>query len=108
MWVLFSDNVDIEVGINLLLENFGSDIIVLLLFPSLGSCNKISTRPIYYIPDLLFLKYGLDKIGLLRPIFEVTEFFSLALVVIVFICHLKGSEKCSTSSAEHISDLITG
>ena len=111
MWVSFSDNVDVKVGIDPLLDNFGSNSVVLLLFSSLGSCSRISTRPIYYIPDLLLLEHGLGKIGPLRPIFKATELLSLALAVVVFVRHfdgnLEGGEKCSIGAAERTPDLIT-
>ena len=63
--------------------------------------------PIYYIPDLLLLEHGLGKISPLRRIFKATELLSLTLTIVIFICHLEGGEKCSTSAAEHIPDLIT-
>ena len=107
MWVSFPDNVDVEVGIDSLLYNFGSNSVVLLLFPSLGSCSRISTGPIYYIPDLFLFEHGLGKIGKLRQIFEAMELLFLALAIVVFVCHLEGGEKCSAGAAEHISDLIT-
>ena len=107
IWVSFSNNVDVEVGIDPLFDNFGSDSVVLLLFPSLGSYSKISTRPVYYIPDLLLFEHDLSKIGLLRPIFKVIELFSLALAIVVFVRHLEGGEKCSAGVAERIPDLLT-
>ena len=107
MWVSFSNNVDVEVGIDPLFDNFGSNSVVFLLFSSLGSCSRISIRPIYFIPDLLFLEHGLGKIGLLRPIFEAMELLSLALAIVVFVYHLERGEKYNTDTAEHTPDLIT-
>lgn len=108
---MFSNNIDIEVGVDLLLDDFGSNSIVFFLLLNLGSYSKISTRPIYYILDLFFLKHGLGKIGPLRPILEAKELLSFALAVNVFVCHfdddLEKGEKCNTGIAERISDLIT-
>ena len=104
---MLSDNIDIEVGIDPLLNNFGSDSVVFFFFPSLGSCIKISIESIYYISDLLLLEHGLGKIGPLRPIFKITELLSLAIAVVVFVRHLEGGKKCSTGEAKRTSDLIT-
>ena len=104
---MFSDNIDVEIGINPLLDNFENDSVVLLFFPSLDSCSRISTGPIYYILDLFLLEYSLGKIGPLRPILEVLKLLSFTLTNVVFVCHLEKCEKCSIGAAEHISDLIT-
>lgn len=109
-WVLFSDDVNVEIRIDPLLDDLGSDSVVLLLLLCLGSYSKICIGPIYYIPDLYFLGYGLDKISPLRPILEVTEHFFLALVIVVFIHYddnLEKGEKCCTDVVKYIADLIT-
>lgn len=89
MWVMFSDNTNIKVGNNILLDNFGSHNIVFLLFPSLSNYSRINIRPIDYISDLFFFKYDLGKIGPLKPIFKATELFFLTLVIVIFIYYLK-------------------
>ena len=111
MWVSFSNNIDLKIGVDPMLDNFGSDSVVFLFFPRLDSFSKISMGPMYYIVDLLFLEYSLGKIGPLRPIFKVTELLSLALAVILSVYYfdsdLDEGKKCSTCAAERISDLIT-
>ncbi len=110
MWVSFSNDVDIEVGVDPLLDDFGSNSVILLLLPSLSSCSRISTRSIYYILDLFFLEHGLSKIGPLRPILKAAELLSLPLAVVVFVHHfdddLEEDEKCNTGAAERTPDLI--
>ena len=102
---------DVEVKVDPLLNNYISNNVVLLLLPSLGSCSRITTGLIYYISDLFLLKHSLGKIGPLKPIFKVTKLLSLALAVVVFICHfdndLEEGEKCSTGIVKYTPDPIT-
>ena len=104
MWVSFSNNIDIEVRVDPLFDDFKSNSIAFLFFPSLGSYSRISIGPIYYIPNLFLLEYSLRKISLLRLMLEVMELFSLTLTIVVFICHfdnnLEKNKKCNTSIVE--------
>lgn len=105
----FSNDIDVKVAVDPLLDDFGSNSIVFLLFPSLSSCGRVSSRFIYYIPDLFYLKHGLNKVGLLRPIFKVAELFFLALAIVVLFTHLTDLKKGKNVilAPVHTSDLIT-
>ena len=77
-------------------------------FPSLNSCDKVSSRFIYYILDFFFLEYGLSKVDSLRIILEVVELLSLILVIVVLISHfadlddLEEGKKCNIRISAYI------
>lgn len=93
MWVLFFNNINIKVGMDLLFDNFGRNCIVFFLFLCQYSCNRISTKPIYYISNFFSLEYGLGKIGPLKPIFKVTKLLFFTFVVIIFVYHFDNNLK---------------
>ena len=91
--VFFSNNVEIEVTIDPLLDDFWSDSIVLIFFSSLSGCGEISSRSVAYIPDLFFLKYSLIKVSLLKSIFKAMELLSLAFAVVIIVSHLNNLKR---------------
>lgn len=103
--VFFSNNVDVKVTIDPLLDDFKSDSIVFFFFPSLSICDRVSLRSIYYIPDLFFLKYDLSKVSTLRPILEVAELFSFVLMLVILVSYfadfdnLKEGKKCNIGAS---------
>lgn len=109
MIVFFSNDIDVKVTIDPLLNDFRNDSIIFFLFPSLSSYGKISIRSFYYIPDFFLFKYGLYKVGPLRAILELIEFFSLFLTIVILINHFNDLEKGKNVilMPVHTPDLIT-
>ena len=108
----FSNYVDVKVTVNPLVDDFRNDNIVLLLFPSLSSCDGVSSGFIYYIPDLFLLEYRLGKADPLRQVFKAVELLSLACVVVILVSHLADLNDLEESknvilALLYISDLIT-
>lgn len=100
--VFFSYDVNVEVCIDLLLDDFWSDSVVFLLFPSLSGYGEISSRSIYYIADFFFLKHNLSKVSSLRLILKAMELFTLALAIIIIVNHLDDLDydiKCNNAGA---------
>ena len=107
--VSFSNDVNVKINVYPLLNNFRSNSIVLLFFPSINSCDGVSLRSIHYISDLFFLKHCLGKVGPLRPVLKAAELFSLALAVVIFVSHLDDlvEGKNIILVSVHTPDLIT-
>lgn len=91
--VIFFNDVDIEVVVDHLLNDFRGNNIVLLFFPCLRSSDKVNIRSIYYIPDFFFIEYDLCKIGWLRPVLKAMELLFLVFAVIIFVYHYSGIRK---------------
>ena len=85
--VFFSNDVDVNIAVDSLLDDFKNDSIMLLLFLSLSSYDGVSLRYIHYIPDLFFLKHDLCKLGLLKLILKAAEFLSFDLVGVILVSH---------------------
>ena len=86
--VSFSKDVDVMVTVDPLLDDFRSNSVVFFLFPSISSCNEVSSRSIDYILDLFFLEHRLCKIDPFRPVLKAVELISLALAVLVVFSYL--------------------
>ena len=86
--VSFFNDIDVKVVVDLLIYDFRIDSVVFFFSPSLSNCGRVSLRSIHYIPDFFFFKYGLSKVGPLRPIFEVIELLSLFLTIVILVSHL--------------------
>lgn len=109
--VLFSNDINVKVAIDHPFDNFKSNSIIFLFFPSLSSCDGVSLRSIQYILDLFFLKHGLNKISSLRPILKVVELLSFTFAVIILIGHLVNLDDSKEGKnvifiPVHIPDLI--
>lgn len=61
--ILFSNNINIEIAINLLFDDFIGNNIVFLFFLNLDSDSKLCKISIYHIPNLFFFKYSLYKVN---------------------------------------------
>ena len=85
--VFFINNINIEVTINSLFDDFGVNGIVLLFFFDLRDGSRFRSRFIYNILDFFFFKYDLYEIGQMGPILKTSEFFFFTILFIVFICH---------------------
>ena len=81
--IFFSYDINIKITVDPLLDDFRSNNIVFLFFPSLSSCVEISLRFIHYIPNLFLLKNYLGKVDPLRPVLKAVELLSLAFAIIV-------------------------
>ena len=110
--IFFSNNVDVKVTVDPLLDDFKSDRIVFLLFPSLSSYGGVSSKSIHYIIDIFFLEHYLGKVGSLRSILKVVELLSLALAIVVLISHFANLNDLEEGknvilASVHTPDLIT-
>ena len=110
--VFFSNDVDIKVTVDPLLDDFRSDSVILLLFPSLSSCDGVSSKSIHYISDLFLLEHCLGKVGSLKPVLKAAELLFHILAVVVFVSHLTDfnnlvKDKNIILVSMHTSDLIT-
>ena len=99
--VPFSNDVDVKVAIDPLLDDFRSNSVVYLFSLSLSSCDEVSLKFIHYISDLFFFKHSLSRINLLGPILKTLELHCLALIVVILVSHftnlhyLRESKKCN-------------
>lgn len=91
--VFFFYNIDVKVTVNPLLNDFKRKSIVFLLFSSLSSYIRISTRSIYYFLNLFFFKNRLCKVDILEPVLEVAEFLSFPFTIVIFVNYYDDLEK---------------
>ena len=110
--VSFSNDVDVKVTVDPLHNDFRSNSIVLLLFPSLSSCNGVSSRSIYYIPDLFILEYCLNKVGSLKLVLKTAELLSFVFAVVILVSYLADLDDLEEDKnvilvPVHTPDLIT-
>ena len=110
--VFFSNDVNIKVTVDFLLDNFRNDNVVFFLFPSLSSYGGVSSKSIHYIPDFFLFEYCLDKVSLLRLVLKVAEFLSFTLTNVIFVNHLANLDDLEKGKnvilvPVHIPDLIT-
>lgn len=82
--IFFSNNVDIEVAVNLMLDDFRSDDIILFFPSNLGGGDKLHTRLVYHILDLFFFDYSLRKVSPLGSVLKAAKFLFFALILLVF------------------------
>lgn len=87
----FSNNVDIEVAANLLLDDFGGYGIVFLYLLGLGGSSRLCTRSVYHVPDLFLFKYSLRKMSPIEPVLKTAKLFSFVFAFVVLGGHCDGS-----------------
>lgn len=85
--VFFSNNINIKVDANSLLNDFRGNGIILLFFSCLRNNSELSARFIYQILDIFFFKHGLYEIGLFKAIFTTSILIFLTFGIIVFDDH---------------------
>ena len=90
--ILFSDDIDVEICADPLLDNFKSNCVIFLFLLGLGGGSWLISQAIYNVSDFFLLKHGLREVGALGPIFEAPELFSFAFVVILFASNCVGKE----------------
>lgn len=52
--IFFSNDVNVKIRVDALLDEFSGNCIVFLFFPSLGYGNKLGLQAIYDVPNLFF------------------------------------------------------
>lgn len=87
MRVFFFNDIIIEICIDSLLNNFGSNCAIFPLFHGLGDGSRLILRAIYDIPDFFFFKHELLKFDPLKSILEASEFLFFVFAVTVFADH---------------------
>ena len=83
----FSHNINIEVVIDPLFDDFGGNDIVFFFFPNLKSSDRLSSRAIYYILYFFFFEYGLYEFGPLKPILKASKLLFLTFLFVIIVCH---------------------
>ncbi len=90
--ILFSNNIDIKVVINSLLDDFGDNDIVFFLFFGLGNGRELCMTSVYHILEFFFFEHSLHKVCLLKPVSKAVELFSFAFAVVILSSHCDGSD----------------
>lgn len=87
-----SNNININIGVNSLFNNFGDNSIIFFFFLNLRNSNRLNTKSIYYILNLFFFKHGLNKFGLLNLIFKTLKLFFYIFIIIAFDSYYDSSK----------------
>lgn len=77
IWILFSNNDNIEFGVDCQLDNFGKDSVILLFFSTLGNYSRISIKPFYYILDFFFSCMPYIRLAYWGQFLKLQSFFLL-------------------------------
>lgn len=91
--VFFSNNINIKIRVDLLLDNFKSNYIIFLYFSGLCGSSGIILQVIYDVPDFFFFKHSLHKVRLLGSIFKAIKLLSFTFAIIIFAGHYAKKEK---------------
>lgn len=98
---LFSNDINIKIYIDLLLDNFEDNYITFLFFLSLDGDSKRGLQAINNVLILFFFKYVLSEISLLRPVFEFFKILFFAFMVVALNDYLK-QEKREVKNDDYI------
>lgn len=79
--IFFSNDVNVKIRTDSLLDDFRSNCVVFLLLPDLDGGSKLGSRVIYNVPELFFLKHGLDEISPLGSIFKALKLLFFFAVI---------------------------
>lgn len=91
--ILFFNNFDIKICINLLFDDFRNNCIVFFFFLDLDNSGELSLQAIYNVLNLFFFKYSLSEINLLRPIFKFSKFLFFIFMVITLDSYFEEKKK---------------
>lgn len=80
--VFFSNDIDVKICIDSLLDDFEGNYILFLFFSSLDGGGRLGLQAIYDVITLFFFKHGLNKISSLEPVFEIPKLFSFFTIVV--------------------------
>ncbi len=87
----FSNNIDIEVTVDPLLDKFEGNGVALYFLLGLDSNNRLHIRSVYHIPDFFLFEYSLRKVSPLGPVLKAAKLFSFILTIIVFGSYCDGN-----------------
>lgn len=88
MWLLFSDNISVKVRVYSLFDDFGDDGVIFFFFSYLSSVFRFCPCYINNILYIIFLKYDLYKISLLKSILKVFELFMFDFSIFFSYCFI--------------------
>lgn len=107
--VLFSNDIDIKIHIDLLFNDFKSYYVVFFFFSGLGSGSRLVLQAIYDVSDLFILKHDLYEISLLGPILKAFELLSFTFAILILGSYFmrKVKKNISLLLSMYIPGLIT-